>query len=508
MASLGQLVVTLAADTARFQGDLGRAAAIAESRMRNIKDTASRSLGAVTVAATVAGGALVAALKSAADRADDMGKLAQASGVTVEEFTRLQYAAELAGVETESLGKALTKLAASGAPDANAALLDLADQFASMPDGAAKTARAIDLFGERLGPGLIPLLSSGRAGLKALADESDRLGLTIDTKTFAASERFNDSLTRVNSAMTGLGTALLAEVGPGLANYAELAASAATNTDRLTGSTSSLATLLRATISFADRAATTFVSFGQSVGAAAAAGAAAARGDLAGAAEIIRDRNAEAETQTRALEERLSALWGDGSAALTGPRRAAAALVPLNDAMKETAAAAARQREALARITKERAEANETAAALSNTGYSDSRDGELFSPLIASVQSVAVELDTGLVGAMRVATDEMSTYAEQAARNVQDAFADFLFDPFEGGVRGMLTGFTNTIRRMVAEAASAQILKATGLTGVVTGVVGSLFGGPRANGGPVAAGMSYWVGENGPELMLPARRTS
>ena len=50
MASLGSLVVSLAVDTARFQGDLGRAAAVAEARMRNIKDTATRALGAVAAA--------------------------------------------------------------------------------------------------------------------------------------------------------------------------------------------------------------------------------------------------------------------------------------------------------------------------------------------------------------------------------------------------------------------------------------------------------------------------
>ena len=36
------------------------------------------------------------------------------------------------------------------------------------------------------------------------------------------------------------------------------------------------------------------------------------------------------------------------------------------------------------------------------------------------------------------AIEETSEFAKQAARNMQDAFAEFLFDPFEDGLEGML----------------------------------------------------------------------
>jgi phage-related minor tail protein len=73
-----------------------------------------------------------------------------------------------------------------------------------------------------------------------------------------------------------------------------------------------------------------------------------------------------------------------------------------------------------------------------------------------------------------------------------------------------LAGFLDTIRRMVAEAASAQILGSlfnfTG--GKAGGGVGAFFSnmaggilGKRAGGGPVSAGGAYLVGERGPELL-------
>jgi hypothetical protein len=90
--------------------------------------------------------------------------------------------------------------------------------------------------------------------------------------------------------------------------------------------------------------------------------------------------------------------------------------------------------------------------------------------------------------------EELSPYADEAARNMQTAFADFLFDPFEDGIKGMLRGFVDVLRRMVAEAAAAKIFGSKksgglGLGDLVTGAVGSLFG--------FAQGGSFNVGGSG-----------
>lgn len=54
----------------------------------------------------------------------------------------------------------------------------------------------------------------------------------------------------------------------------------------------------------------------------------------------------------------------------------------------------------------------------------------------------------------------MEAIVDQAARNIQDTFADFLFDPFDAGLRGMAVSFANTLRRMAAEARAAELLGA------------------------------------------------
>ncbi len=100
-------------------------------------------------------------------------------------------------------------------------------------------------------------------------------------------------------------------------------------------------------------------------------------------------------------------------------------------------------------------------------------------------------------------TGKMTAFADQAARNMQDAFADFLFEPFDEGLKGMLESFVNTLRRLAAEAAAAAIFDNLP-GGGIGGFVKSVFGGARASGGPVESGASYLVGERGPEFFTPA----
>lgn len=78
------------------------------------------------------------------------------------------------------------------------------------------------------------------------------------------------------------------------------------------------------------------------------------------------------------------------------------------------------------------------------------------------------------------AAGEMDEFAKAAAKNIQDTLADFLFDPFADGLDGMAKKFGQTIQRMVADAAAAQLARALfgdmGKTGEVGGWVGTAFG--------------------------------
>lgn len=201
------------------------------------------TLGALGGAAGV--GALTGLIKNSIDAADELGKLSQRVGVTVESLSELQYAGKLADVGTEDLGNALKKLSvnlqegAAGGKEAQAAfrsvginlselsslraddaLRRIADAFSQMADGSAKTALAIKLFG-RAGADIIPLLNQGSSGLRDAANEAKRFGLVIGSDAARAAEAFNDNLTRVRSSMDGFGQSIAAQVVGPLANLTE-----------------------------------------------------------------------------------------------------------------------------------------------------------------------------------------------------------------------------------------------------------------------------------------------
>jgi len=87
---------------------------------------------------------------------------------------------------------------------------------------------------------------------------------------------------------------------------------------------------------------------------------------------------------------------------------------------------------------------------------------------------------------MQAQAGVMSEFAKNAAQSIQSSFADFLFDPFEGGLKGMAEGLANTLRRMIAEIIAAAIMKR-----MVNAMAGSSMGWVAeigmAAGGEVAA---------------------
>lgn len=187
---------------------------------------------------------------------DEFFKLSQKTGVSVEALTALDYAAKLSDVTTEGLTKALQKLSIAmfdtqvngdegsaalkalgvSATDVHgqirpteAVLLDLAEKFARMPDGADKAALAVKLFGKE-GLAIIPFLNQGREGITALMEEAQRLGLVMSEDVARASEVFNDNLTRLSAIFEGVQRQIGAAVIPILADFTEQVILAQTET--------------------------------------------------------------------------------------------------------------------------------------------------------------------------------------------------------------------------------------------------------------------------------------
>ena len=85
--------------------------------------------------------------------------------------------------------------------------------------------------------------------------------------------------------------------------------------------------------------------------------------------------------------------------------------------------------------------------------------------------------------------EQLDQFGVQAARNLQTAFANFLFDPFDKGLDGMLIAFSDILKRMIAEAAAAQILKA--IFGANSSGGADIFGGLLSIGSSLFSGLSF-----------------
>lgn len=196
----------------------------------------SGALGSLVPLATGAG--LAAMAKNAIDAADDMNDLSQKTGVSVESLSKFQQAANASGTSIEGVGAAMIKLNRNlatdnaGAAEAMTALglsatdasgklkstdtimLEVADKFAKMPDGANKTAAAMALFG-KAGADMIPLLNGGS---KAVTD----LSATMTGDFAKGADSLNDKLAALQGKLLALGVNIGTALMPALNVIADL----------------------------------------------------------------------------------------------------------------------------------------------------------------------------------------------------------------------------------------------------------------------------------------------
>ncbi len=107
-----------------------------------------------------------------------------------------------AGSAFEKLGIAATDASGQLRPTSDV-LLDVADKFASMQDGAEKSALAVELFG-RGGLALIPMLDEGRIGLSKMNAEALALGIVFDKEAAAKADILDDAIARMQASVIGL----------------------------------------------------------------------------------------------------------------------------------------------------------------------------------------------------------------------------------------------------------------------------------------------------------------
>lgn len=175
----------------------------------------------VQLGAALAVGQLVAFARRATDAADELGKMSQRVGASVQNLSALRSAAATANVEMQTLTTGMVNLSRrveefrGGSKDATKDFRalgltvqdfkgkDAAEQFATiavamgkLEDSPGKTALAFQFFG-RSAAALIPLLNdvAGAGGLQGVINKARELGLLLSEDTARAAQAINDDFT-------------------------------------------------------------------------------------------------------------------------------------------------------------------------------------------------------------------------------------------------------------------------------------------------------------------------
>lgn len=206
------------------------------------------SLTAMANPATVAAAAIagigvatVAALEHTIDLTHEMGQMAAAAGVSIEEFSRYRVLMRDAGIDTDDMRDAIAEVSAKlqdardptssqaeafrdlGLSVEELLAQDPATQFdtvartiADMGDVSAQTATAMAIFGDDVALRLLPILREGSGEFDALKAKAEDLGLVLGEEAAQDVEEYRERIGDLESSMSALATQIGAALVPAL----------------------------------------------------------------------------------------------------------------------------------------------------------------------------------------------------------------------------------------------------------------------------------------------------
>lgn len=300
--------------------------------------TSQAKAAAAVLAGVFSVSAITGWVKDSALATAQMGRLAELSGATAEEFQSWAFAAKSVGIEQDKLGdifKDVQDKVGDFLQSGGGAMADFFENIAPQVGVTAEQFRnlsgpeALGLYVSSLEQAnlsqsemtfymeaiasdatlLLPLLKDNAAGYHALREEAEKLGLVLSGDQVRAAEQFRDSLQTLGAVSDGAGRQISAELLPTLNEMTGLMAEVSSETELTSIVAQGLSVILKALASVAIVVGVSFANAGRFIGAAAAAAVSAARGDFSQAADILKDVAKEnAETTTRATEQ-IKGLW-------------------------------------------------------------------------------------------------------------------------------------------------------------------------------------------------------
>lgn len=519
MASAGSIFVDLLLNTSEFitgtkKGSKG---------MSDFEKSVSKSAKAATAAIAATAAAISALTIKQLHSIDASVKQARSLGIVTEEFQALALLADEAGVAQENLGNLIGKgqkaifEAAQGAEKYTKAfkslnleikdLIDLtpdeqfrqiAEALSDIENPTVRNATAMQIFGKS-GREVVNMLEDFSEKAAEAREFNDRFNISVSEIDGRKVEEANDTFQRLFKAIGGFGNTIAIEVAPLITELSNRILKAGVDGEEFTS-------VVQAGMNAAATAVDVLVYAVKGISIAFDELKIVAAGTLALIAEnayeagqnianvlnfLSPGKPFEAEDAFKRIGEaaQTAAAQADESIQntikeLQNYKGAAAEVAAIQEAANERAKNASGKGGVIpdveienvqeaARVQKELASIYEKNRGIilgvddATLKYSDTIEGlnkllqagtitqEQYNRAVKGAQD---EFDKATAKAQVWAFD-MEAAGKRASENIQDALAEFLFDPADKGFKGMLKGFVDTLRKMAAEAAAANILK-------------------------------------------------
>lgn len=540
---LAELLIEMKANTASLEKGLNQADRKVTEFATHTRVTVEGLRGNLAeLGLAFAGLSLGAAAKELVDFNDQMAHMAQATGMSIGNFSALTYALKPFDIQINQVSEAfayfdkiLSGLVRSKAGvlaiqqlglslkdlqkmDPHAALLKVADAFQKMKDGSQKAGISAALFTNTVGFEMIPFLDQGSSGIAALEAQAKKLGVTLSDDDVKATEQEKQALVELEGAFRGVEESIARHAFPALSEW----------TAGLMGSELNAHAAL-------DRLKLDFLGFASVV--ADAFGVGLIPGVMSAMAKKVQDISDDlTRTEAKIAAGIHMPTIGSGGQPLIPAiaphqRRHRADMSGIKEAareeqkfledefkllnrMNEIASREAQKTSNLSKLTGDLSKLN---SEITDTGANILGLGTDFRTAFRQAEEAAAGLGGPIggatpgfqkkgFGAMRFDMEKLRDTSKQWGKEMSQSFTRMI----ETG-QGFHQMLGDLLRQFETFIIKATIFKALGSSlsgsGGFLGSIGGFFSGlalpGRASGGPVTAGSLYMVGEQGPEMFAP-----
>lgn len=207
-----KLVGSVFVDTEKANESLAKtdkkATGVAEG-LGKVAGTVAGFATAVVGTATAIGGAVLSVADDFSQQTDEIDKASIRMGLTAEKYQELAYAAGQCGVEMSTMEQAAKKLEGT---DLN--LDDAMNQIMSLTTAEERSAKAAELFGDKLAYNLSPLIEQSGEDFDGLIERANELGLVMSGDAVKAGVEFGDLMSDLKQSIGALKNSLGAAFVP------------------------------------------------------------------------------------------------------------------------------------------------------------------------------------------------------------------------------------------------------------------------------------------------------